>query len=212
MQDEKSNNNPWRFINAIIIIIIIILLSRCNKLRSSKEVNDIFNINIDCKNKDNCQFEQSNPDLKSENDMTGDIFVNDDSGNYVYQQSLNIFNNKYFNSSKIAPGVSSTYKFRVNNNSNINIKYYLKMNEVSDYYINLKYRLKKNGLYIIGDENNYVDFEKLETMYYRLDKNTFDDYELDWKWFDDDLDNLVSEKMQEYYLNIRFYFEMDDSE
>ena len=212
MQDEKNNNNPWRIINVIIIIIIVILLSRCNKLRSSKEINDIFNINFDCKSTDNCQFDKSNLDLKSENDMTGDIFVNDESGNYVYQQSLNIFNNKYFNSNKIAPGVSSIYKFRVNNESNIDTKYYIKMTEISEYNINLKYRLKRNGLYIIGDVNNYVNAEELETTYYELNQNKFDDYELDWKWFDDDLDNLAGSKALEYNLNIRFYFEMVDSE
>lgn len=142
------------------------------------------------------------------------VFVDDESGNYVYQQKLNIFNNAAFQyTNKIAPGVSNTYEFKTNNTSSDSIKYYIEMYENSEYDINLKYRLKRNGSYIIGDDNTWVDVEELKTTYKVLNGNSSDNYSLDWKWFDDDdKDTIVGENMtSEYKLNIRFYFETIDN-
>lgn len=87
----------------------------------------------------------------------GRVFVDDKSGDYIYQQNLNIFNNSaYQYTNKIAPGVSNTYHFVVHNSSNINLKYYVEMYEDSEYQVNLKYRLKRNNNYIIGNDNTWV--------------------------------------------------------
>lgn len=86
------------------------------------------------------------------------------------------------------------------------------MYEESEYDINLKYRLKRNGKYIIGNDHSWVDVEELKTSYSELSGNSTDVYSLDWKWFDDDAnDTVIGENMtSEYKLNIRFYFEAND--
>ena len=149
----------------------------------------------------------------SDSNVLDKVFVDDKSGNYVYQQRLNIFNNAAFQyTNKIAPGVSNTYEFKANNTSNKSIKYYVEMYEESEYDINLKYRLKRNGTYIVGNDDNWVDVDELKTTIKTLDGNSSDTYSLDWKWFDDDTnDTIIGENMtSEYKLNIRFYFETID--
>ena len=141
------------------------------------------------------------------------IFVDDKNGDYVYQQNLAIFNNKYFNDRNvIAPGVSSTYNFKVHNNTTMKIKYKIEMYEATDYTINLMYRLKRNGEYIIGNGNSWVSADNIKSDYMNLDAKRYDNYSLDWKWsYDgdhDDEDTMAGENMINFYkLNVRFYFE-----
>ena len=196
--------------------------------------SDIFNININCpkeecpvvnddKNKDNntknININSNKPEKKNDlpvfdedtdKDIIGKIFVDDKNGNYIYQQNLNIFNNAAFNyTNKIAPGVSNTYNFKVNNTSKVDIKYYIEMYEQTEYNINLKYRLRRNGSYVIGSEDNWVSANELKTEFKNLKASNYDSFELDWKWFDDDAnDTTIGQNMtSEYKLNIRFYFE-----
>ena len=198
---------------------------------------DVFNININCpkeecpvvnddkNNNDNTKNININSNKPNKNndipvfdedtdkDIIGKVFVDDKDGNYIYQQNLNIFNNAAFQyTNKIAPGVSNTYEFKANNTSNKSIKYYVEMYEESEYDINLKYRLKRNGTYIVGNDDNWVDVDELKTTIKTLDGNSSDTYSLDWKWFDDDTnDTIIGENMtSEYKLNIRFYFETID--
>ena len=195
---------------------------------------DVFNININCpkeecpvvnddkNNNDNTKNININSNKPNKNndipvfdedtdkDIIGKVFVDDKDGNYIYQQNLNIFNNAAFNyTNKIAPGVSNTYNFKVNNTSKVDIKYYIEMYEQTEYNINLKYRLRRNGSYVIGSEDNWVSANELKTEFKNLKASNYDSFELDWKWFDDDVnDTNIGENMtSEYKLNIRFYFE-----
>ena len=75
------------------------------------------------------------------------IFVSDESGDYIYQQNLNIFNNPAFEyTNKIAPGVGNTYDFVVHNSMNENVNYYLN----NGYDISNKVGL--SGLEFVYDE------------------------------------------------------------
>ena len=145
--------------------------------------------------------------------VTGIIYVDDKNGNYIYQQKLEIFNNAAFEyTNKIAPGVSNTYNFVVHNSTDTKLKYYLEMYEASEYKVNLKYRLKRNNSYIIGNENNWVTADELKTEFSKINADSSDNYSLDWKWVYDDgkdaADTLAGKNMiSEYKLNVRFYFE-----
>lgn len=185
-------------ISFIIIVILILLLSMCNRKYSKNKV-DVFNININDM-KDNCKV------------VNGTVLIDDEVGNYIYQYDLNIFNNNVFKD-KIAPGISGSYLFNIHNISNIDIKYSIMMDKVSEYDINLKYRLKKNNKYIIGDDNSWVDIKLLNTNNYILKKDKTDKYVLEWIWLDDDkMDTIIGINMvSKYLLNINFYMEEVDS-
>ena len=143
----------------------------------------------------------------------GKVYVDDTNGKYIYQQNLRIFENvAYGYTNMISPGVSNTYEFTVHNSSKINVKYNLQMYEKSLYKVNLKYRLRKNGNYVLGNEDTWISVDELNTELSQLNKSTSDMYSLDWKWFDDDEnDNIAGKNMkEEYKLNIKIYFEMVD--
>lgn len=220
MEKDKSKNYFWTLIIILIIIILILLFFTNfgkidnNYLTPTGNV-DVFDIDIDCNCKDSCtndDKENNIPTFNETNDTNvfGTVFVNDENGNYIYQQNLNIFNNSAFEyTNKIAPGVSNTYHFVVHNSTNTNLKYYLQMYENSEYKINLKYRLRKNNEYIIGDDNTWVTASDLKTAFSKINSSSSDSYSLDWKWFDDDKNDTIAGKNMttEYKLNVRFYFE-----
>lgn len=154
-------------------------------------------------------------DKDKDKDVLGRVYVDDKQGNYIYQQNLNIFNNAVYQyTDKIAPGVSNTYHFVVHNSSEMNLKYYVEMYENSEYQVNLKYRLKRNNNYVIGNDNNWVTADELKTAFQGIKSSSSDSYSLDWKWFDNDdiADTKAGKNMTSLYkLNIRFYFEAADA-
>ena len=149
-------------------------------------------------------------DPEEDEEITGEIFVDDKNGDYIYQQKLNVFENPaYEYTNKIAPGSHNTYQFIVHNSSEMDLRYKVKMYDQSQFKVNLKYRLKRNGDYVLGSDNSWVTASELETEFSRIDSGTSDKYSLDWKWFDDDYnDTIAGKNMTELYkLYIRFYFE-----
>ena len=222
----------------IILLCLTRCGKKEDKLKVGTGNSDVFNININCP-KEECTVDTTNDKGNDKNDtntkninikrvkaskksnlpvfdeavdknVIGKVFVDDKNGDYIYQQNLNIFNNAAFNyTNKIAPGVSNTYNFKVNNTSSVNIKYYVEMYEQTEYNINLKYRLRRNGSYVVGSDDNWVSANELKTEFKNLKASNYDSFELDWKWFDDDAnDTTIGQNMtSEYKLNIRFYFE-----
>ena len=167
---------------------------------------NVFDIDIDC----NCKNGETDKPQSEDKNILGKVFIDDANGNYIYQQELDIFKNAAFNyENKIAPGVSNTYHFVVHNSSDINLKYYVEMYENTEYQINLKYRLKRNNKYVIGNEEEWVTASELKTNFNKINFSTSDSYSLDWKWFDDDKqDTIVGKNMtSKYKLNVRFHFE-----
>ena len=86
------------------------------------------------------------------------------------------------------------------------------MYEESEYDINLKYRLRRNNDYVVGDDNTWVTANELKTAFSKIDSSSSDSYSLDWIWeFNDDKDaedTLAGSNMESNYkLDIRFYFE-----
>jgi len=200
---------------------------------------DVFNIDINCdcihdKNKleDKDETESINTDkaVNNANSKTNNtypvweeeekfesdtVYVDDKNGNYIYQQSLNIFSNAAYElKNVIAPGTSNSYYFVVHNGSDFNTKYYIEMYEENDYKINLKYRLKENNNYLIGDKDTWVSADELVTSFSNLSMKKSDKYALDWKWDyesgNDEKDTYIGENMKDMYkLHIRFHIEQE---
>ena len=198
--DNKDDNNVKKFVK------------RDNK--GNKEKNYTNDNNYQSGNEKKSE-EESKEDSDDEEDYNG-VYVDDKDGNYIYHRTLNIFTNAFYEyTNKIAPGVSNTYYFVVHNNSSIDVKYYIEMEEETSYDINLKYRLKRNGSYVVGTENSWVTANELKTSFSNLDIKDSDKYSLDWKWEyedgRDDIDTYIGENMNDVYkLNINFYIEQVD--
>ena len=238
---QSNENNKERKLRIIIIILLLIILfmllyigkiAEKNNLPSLTGNVDVFDIdvNIDGKIKSNEENKfdliETSDNNKERNDRkilkynpTTDsktldqVFVDDENGNYIYQKNLNIFKNSTFNySNKIAPGVSNTYNFVVHNSSDMNLNYYLEMYEDTEYKVNLKYRLKNNNIYVIGNDNKWVSANELKTNFKLINSSNSDPFTLEWKWFDDDKNDTIAGKnmITRYKLNIRFYFKAVD--
>ncbi len=154
-----------------------------------------------------------NGDTDTDVDDAGIVYVDDDNGWYVYQKNLEIFNNAAFEyTNKIAPGVSNSYDFKVHNETSNTIRYNIEFAEESEYAINMKYRLKRAGAYVVGSETEWVNASQLLTAMKQLVNDGVDSYTLDWMWpyedGKDDQDTEAGKNMEsEYYLGIKVNFE-----
>ena len=140
------------------------------------------------------------------------VFVDDANGDYIYQNKINIFNNLSFNyTNKIAPGTYNTYDFKVHNSSDMKLNYKIILSLSSEYKLNIKYRIKRNNKYIVGDANTYVSFDDINIPIKSINSNKYDNYSLDWKWFDDDENDTIAgmNMDSEYNLKISIVFEQE---
>ncbi len=105
--------------------------------------------------------------------------------------ALNIFNNEKFDGDKIiAPESNGKYEFTIKNRSRRSVSYLISLEEDYNVDVNMKYRLIKNGKYVIGDEKNYVSIKELilkENKVLPDEKNT---YVLEWSWNSTDKDTI----------------------
>lgn len=227
MEQERRKNYKY-VITIIILIIIILLLSFYAKFGFIQNENmliptgniDVFDIyiNCECNNKDNCPIiPVYNEDEEDEDEeKMGKLYIYDDNGDFVYQNRLKIFENAaYQYTNKIAPGISNTYNFVVHNSNKFKIKYAVEMQEEKDYGVNLKYRLRKNNKYVVGNENTWVTANELKTYLEYINGGISDSYSLDWNWpYEggvDEKDTYAGKNMiEEYKLNVKVYIEQGE--
>lgn len=190
-----------KIINISLIIIIILLLSIIvyllftkeneKKLKPSGNV-DIFDIN--CNYNCNCdEFEKENTQpVIGENELEENFDISDNNISWQSTNNLNIFSNPMYDmDNKIAPEASNFYQFVIRNNTTYDVNYNINFFEENISKINMKYRLLKNDEYIIGDENNWVTYEKLNLKDINLTTKKSETYYLEWKWFSSENDTEI---------------------
>ena len=167
-----------------LLILIFIILSNIGYI---KNYSHSMTVNIK-ENQNGDYFDIDNVFIVTDDDLT-----------WGQETSLNIFDNKFYGTNKIAPGVYGAYKFDVRNLSDYRIRYSINFSEDNDYKINLMYRLSKNGEYL---NENYQDVTNLENVI--INSNDIDEYVLEWKWVDNYNDTEIGENAENviYILNI----------
>ena len=143
---------------------------------------------------------------------TNDICIENISAEERQQYLLNNLYKYVKDFEDINEHLNNTYQFVVHNSTNKKLNYYVQMYEESEYDINLKYRLRRNNDYVVGDDNTWVTANELKTAFSKIDSSSSDSYSLDWILeFNDDKDaedTLAGSNMESNYkLDIRFYFE-----
>jgi len=98
---------------------------------------------------------------------------------------------KIFDVEKIAPGDNGVYEFKVNNNTKYNVSYNIRFEENNKYHANVMYKLKRNGNYVVGNEETWEYYDKLNIENEKLTKGLKDEYILYWKWVDSSNDTSV---------------------
>lgn len=219
--EERKEKTILRVVNMIILLIILILLFllikkfNYNSLKSTGNV-DIFNIECNSDDNDcNNQMDNNNPgnitdvfkdDEKLNSDQSypmDNLNVEDDSKIWNSENELRIFSNAAYEfESIIAPGSSNVYQFVVNNNNSFNILYSINFIETNEHSINMKYKLKRNGEYILGGEDSWVNASDIKKDGLSLNASSHDTYQLEWKWVDNDNDTDVAFNEANYSLKI----------
>ena len=119
---------------------------------------------------------------------------------------LDIFKNEKFNGQKIiAPGSKGSATFCVENASNTEMICNLKFNDEAEFPINMKYRLKVDNKYVVGNANKYEDLEKLNLKDILMSKKSINMYTIEWYWEDSDKqDTEVATKNEDQYYTLNF--------
>lgn len=210
----------------IIIIILLLFFRKGNEILKPSGNIDIFEIT--CTN--NCDSNKTDKEddtdeevedeekkkqeqqAQMENEIKENFNVINTNGvSWNSTKELNIFSNPMFEmKERIAPESSNIYQFIVRNNTIYNLKYDLNFIEENDMNIDMKYRLKKNDKYIVGSEEEWVEYDQLNISKISSKAKTSDTYYLEWKWFSGENDTAIGEAGDvEYVLKINIKAEQD---
>lgn len=143
---------------------------------------------------------------------TDGIVATEDDIGIEKDTKLNIFNNEKFEGEKIiAPHSQGTYKFYIKNKSNRDINYNIKFSDEMKKFVNMKYRLKIDNIYIRGNEEGYTTIENLDVNNITVPKDSINVFTLEWYWEDnDELDTKVGTSEERYYtINLKIEASQD---
>ena len=168
-----------------------------NKIVSNKIINSNSSSNLINKT------EVNNVVKNNDIEKNGMLKVYDNDVDWSSKNELRIFSNPVYNFKNIvAPGSHNMYKYIVNNNEKFDVLYGLKFLEDNKDSINMKFKLKRNGEYIIGDDLNWESLNNKVINDLPLGINSYDVYLLEWKWMDGKDDTKAGFNQSDYKLNI----------
>lgn len=216
---KETNRKEKKVIIYIITIALILLFISIffvhdivdrtgEKSNSSSTASIVIKAKIDDENdqnNNNAQEPQNNEPTAEVVDYADRILVKEGNKNFEELKELNIFNNSYFkDEALIAPGVQGKYNFVVVNETPVNFKYNINFEEVNQYGVNMVFKIKRNGEYIAGNEDTWLDKGTIDFLNYKLNAKTEDLYTVEWKWEDAENDTDVGEiKGANYKLNVK---------
>ena len=174
-EEQIRTHDPKKAINIGIIFLIILLM-----LLISYKIADIGFNSVTSWEVDNIELTEEN--LQILNDT-----------------KINIFSK--LKDGKIAPMSTGTYRFSVKNKSDYDMIYNIKFEDDMTNYINMKYRLKMDNIYIRGNSEKYVSLDELNLENIIVPKNSINVYTIEWCWENDDENDtkVGSMKDDQYY-------------
>lgn len=133
------------------------------------------------------------------------IKITSNSVDWKESDKLQIFNDTSLNNNRIAPNSNGTYKFIVQNETSENIRYNLSFIEENEKNINMKFRLKIDNIYVIGNENEWIDISEMKVEDVLITSNSKTMYTLEWYWQNGENDTYIGKSEHtEYSLNVNF--------
>lgn len=135
------------------------------------------------------------------------INITSESKDWYANENINLFKRINQNAEKlIFPGDYGSYEFILNNTNNLPVYYNLKISEENKDRINIKYKLKLNNVYIIGDKDEYESIDKMDLKEIKIMENAKSLYTLEWKWEKSDNDlEIVRKGLATYRIYIDVY-------
>ena len=186
---RKEKNVILIFLILIVLIIITFLLIQfLAKIDNNEKIPtgnvDIFDITF-----------------AYANSSDGQVIVEDAESIFSTNTPIRIFTHSsyYIANDLIAPESQNSYQFVIRNNNDFKIKYNFDVQEENKYNINMKFRLKLNGVYVVGSNDEYVTADELFQYDMILADNNYDVYTLDWKWFEGPNDTEIGTNINSKY-------------
>ena len=144
--------------------------------------------------------EQSGDEQTPEEDRQhGEVIVYDDYKIWD-NKDLRIFANPaYEYRHVIAPGSFNSYAFVIRNNNDFDVDVDVLFNEVNEKNINMQYKLKNDGKYLLGSVDNYETIAGKVIGNITIPANGYESYVLDWKWVDSSNDAEVGFDVNSFY-------------
>lgn len=141
------------------------------------------------------------------------IFVADESGTgWDETENLPIFYNGTFGAEKIAPGMSGSYTFQLENHTPAAINFNLTFTSRNTYGIKLVYTLKRDGAAIAGSPEKVLA-EDLSRQNLTIEALSSSVFELEWEWqHDDEADTAAGTSGTIYTLFINFSAERTNAD
>ena len=133
------------------------------------------------------------------------FFQKEDKKEFSTLEKINIFQkSEYTNQKTIYPGINGVYIFEVINDNPKDFEYMLLFEEENKRNVNMMFKLKRNGEYVYGSNEKYVDITELQNAQYKVKQKQYDSYELFWKWEDSSNDTKAATSIEqsEYKLKI----------
>jgi hypothetical protein len=149
-EEIRKERKISRTIVCIIILIILLMLLICYRI-ATIGFNSVEAWQVD-------KIELTEENLQIENDTKINIFSKTD------------------DKSTIAPRSKGTYRFSVKNDSNYDMIYNIKFEDDMTNYINMKYRLKIDNIYIRGNSDKYISIDELNVDSVVVPKNSINVY------------------------------------
>lgn len=135
------------------------------------------------------------------------IVIKQDDLQITTNTQLNIFSNEKFSGQKvIAPMSKGTFNFVVRNDTNEDVVYHVKFVDEMNNFVNMKYRLKLDNIYIRGNQDKYIEIKELDVEDVILPKDSVSIYTLEWYWeSDDEKDTYAGTQKDDQYYTLNLY-------
>lgn len=203
-EDENKSKKKLYMTVVILIIVFIIAAYKLGKIIHFDGSDSIYyvynNILSDVFN--NKIFTNVNLDEFG----IGMINVYQKDINVIKNTPIDIFNNEKYDGRKIiAPRSKGSAKFGVKNVSNGDIIYDVGFTDQSNYLVNMKYKLKIDNIYIVGDKDHYVTLDQMKVNDITVINGSNNVFTIEWYWEDDDPRDVIvgmAEPTQYYTLNL----------
>lgn len=194
-RDDDCKAEKKIIVYLVIIVVILVYVSTFFIYdiisRGTINIRDSISIKYPDNNvPDDNKLPTNKPAVPGEDDIKiaeeSSIKFFEDGTEWSALKMLDIFtgSHKHVVDDKIAPGVQDTYTYTVECYGKGKMKYNTHFVEENPYKINMVFRLKRNGVYVAGNDNTWVKASQLSQMNMYIDAGTIDVFDLDWKWED----------------------------
>ena len=106
----------------------------------------------------------------------------------------------------IAPMSKGATNFTIRNDTNEDVIYHFRFVDEMNAFVNMKYRLKIDNIYVRGNKDKYIDIKDLDVENVIIPKDSTSIYTLEWFWeSDDEKDTYIGTLKDDQHYTLNLY-------